>query len=125
MVTELLVPREQLRLDCDSENELCEEMQRLAHQFKVSTLVIVHRLFDLGVFDQKMLRATYRSEIDRVKALSARKSSSGDIFNTLSTRTGKRFVKALVASTREEQPQFTDAFKMLGIKKNTTFYKET
>ncbi len=124
VAAELLVPLEQLRPVYDPENELYEEMQRLAHQFKVSTLVIVRRLFDLGVFDKEMLWVTYRAELERVKVLSARKSSGGDFYNTLSARTGKRFVKALVASTLEGQTQFTDAFRMLGIKKTATFYEE-
>ena len=124
VAAELLVPLEQLRPVYDPENELYEEMQRLARRFKVSTLVIVRRLFDLGVFDQETLWATYRAELERVKALSARESSGGDFYNTLSARTGKRFVKALVASTLEGQTQFTDAFRMLGIKKTATFYAE-
>ena len=99
-------------------------MQRLARRFKVSTLVIVRRLFDLGVFDQETLMKTYRAELERVKALSAREGGGGDFYNTLSARTGKRFVKALVASTLEGQTQFTDAFRMLGIKKTATFYEE-
>ncbi len=124
VAAELLVPLEQLRPVYEPENELYEEMQRLARQFKVSTLVIIRRLFDLGVFDQETLWATYRAELERVKALPARESSGGDFYNTLSARTGKRFVKALVASTLEGQTQFTDAYRMLGIKKTATFYKE-
>lgn len=124
VAAELLVPLEQMRSVYDPENKLHEEMQRLARRFKVSTLVIVRRLFDLGVFDQETLWATYRAELERVKTLSARESSGGDFYNTLSARTGKRFVKALVASTLEGQTQFTDAFRMLGIKKTATFYAE-
>ncbi len=124
VAAELLVPLEQLRPNYAPENELHEEMQRLARRFKVSTLVIVRRLFDLGVFDQETLWATYRAELERVKALSAREGGGGDFYNTLSARTGKRFVKALVASTLEGQTQFTDAFRMLGIRKTATFYEE-
>ena len=124
VAAELLVPLEQLRSDCDPENDLYKEMQRLAHQFKVSTLVVIRRLFDLGAFDQEMLWATYRAEVEHMKVLSVRKSSGGDFYNTLSARTGKRFVKALVASTLEGQTQFTDAFRLLGIKKTATFYDE-
>ena len=94
VAAELLVPLEQLRPVYDPENELYEEMQRLASRFKVSTLVIVRRLFDLGVFDQEMLWATYRTELERVKALSARKSSGGDFYNTLSVQNRKAVCKS-------------------------------
>ena len=124
VAAELLVPLEQLRPAYDPENKLYDEMQRLARQFKVSTLVIVRRLFDLGLFDQEVLWTTYRAELERVKALSSRESTGGDFYNTLAARTGKRFIKTLVASTLEGQTQFTDTFRMLGIKKTATFYEE-
>ncbi len=124
VAAELLVPLEQLRPVYDPDKELHEEMERLARRFKVSTLVIVRRLFDLGAFDQETLRAAYHAELERVKALILREGSGGDFYNRLSARTGKRFAKALMASTLEGQTQFTDAFRMLGIKKTATFYKE-
>ncbi|MCY4224329.1 MAG: ImmA/IrrE family metallo-endopeptidase [Bacteroidetes bacterium] len=124
VAVELLVPLKQLRPIYNPEKELSEELQYLARWFKVSTLVIVRRLFDLGVLDQKTLWATYQSELDRVSTISARESSGGNFYNTLSARIGKRFLKALVACTLEGQTQFTDAFRMLGIKKTATFYEE-
>ena len=124
VAAELLVPLEQLRPTYDPENELYDEMQRLARQFKASTLVIVRRLFDLGVFDRETLWETYRAELERVKALSSKESTGGNFYNTLDARTGKRFIKALVANTLEGQTQFTAAFRMLGIKKTATFYEE-
>ncbi|MXX97526.1 MAG: ImmA/IrrE family metallo-endopeptidase [Rhodothermaceae bacterium] len=124
VAAELLVPLKQLRPVYDPENELNEEMQRLARRFKVSTLVIVRRLFDLGVIDQEVLWVTYRAELEQVRALGSREGSGGDFYNTLSARTGKRFIRALVASTLEGQTQFTDAFRMLGIKKTATFYEK-
>ncbi len=124
VAAELLVPLEQLQPVYDPENDLHEEMQRLARRFKVSTLVLVRRLFDLGVFDEDSLWATYHEELERVKALASQEGGGGDFYNTLSARTGKRFVRALVASTLEGQTQFTDAFRMLGIKKTKTFYEE-
>ena len=124
VAAELLVPLEQLRPVHDPENELHEEMRRLARQFKVSTLVIVRRLFDLGAIEQETLWATYRAELERVGMLASREGGGGDFYNTLSARAGKRFSTALVASTLEGQTQFTDAFRMLGIRKTATFYEE-
>ncbi|MCY4201311.1 MAG: hypothetical protein OXD38_01645 [Aestuariivita sp.] len=98
-------------------------MQRRACLFKVSMLVIVRRLFDLGVFDRETLSATYHTELEHLMVLSPRGNGGGDFYNSLSARTGKRFERALVASTPEGQTQFTDAFRMLGIKKSATFYE--
>ncbi len=122
VAAELLVPLEQLRSVYDSKSERFKEMQRLARLFKVSTLVIVRRLFDLGVLDRDTLWETYRAEFEHLQRLSKRESGGGDFYNSLSARTGKRFVRALVASTLEGQTQFIDAFRLLGIKKSATFY---
>lgn len=124
VAAELLVPLTQLRPAYNPDKELHEEMQRLALQFKVSTLVIVRRLFDLGAFDEEMLWRTCREELDRVKSLASREGSGGDFYNSLGARVSKRFANALVASALEGQTLFRDAFHMLGIRKTATFYKE-
>ncbi|MDZ7750407.1 MAG: ImmA/IrrE family metallo-endopeptidase [Gammaproteobacteria bacterium] len=124
VAAELLVPLEELRQIHQPGQALQEEMQRLARWFKVSTLVIVRRLYDLGSLDQATLWRVYREELERVKALSAREGGGGDFYNSLGARVSKRFASAVVGSTLEGQTPFTDAFRMLGIKKSATFYEE-
>jgi len=124
VAAELLVPLEQLHQIYNPDNGLHKELQRMARWFKVSTLVAVRRLFDLGALDQETLWQIYEAELKRVKTMASHQGSGGNFYNTMSARTGKRFVKALVASTLEGQTQFTDAFRMLGIKKTASFYEE-
>ena len=124
VAAELLVPLEKLREIHQPGDALQEEMQRLARWFKVSTLVILRRLFDLGALDEETLWRVYREELERVKALSTREGGGGDFYNSLGARVSKRFDSAVVASTLEGQTAFTDAFRMLGIKKSATFYEE-
>jgi len=124
VAAELLVPLEALRQIHQPGYALQEEMQRLARWFKVSTLVIVRRLYDLGVLDEATLWRVYREELERVKALAVREGGGGDFYNSLGARVSKRFASAVVGSTLEGQTPFTDAFRMLGIKKSATFYEE-
>ncbi len=124
VAAELLVPLEELRQIHQPGHALQEEMQRLARWFKVSTLVIVRRLYDLGSLDQATLWRVYRKELERVKALAAGEGGGGDFYNSLGARVSKRFASAVVGSTLEGQTPFTDAFRMLGIKKSATFYEE-
>lgn len=124
VAAELLVPLEKLREVYQASDALQDEMQRLARWFKVSTLVIVRRLFDLGAFDEESLWRIYHEELERVKALTTRDSGGGDFYNSLEARVSKRFTSAVVGSTLEGQTAFTDAFRMLGIKKSATFYEE-
>lgn len=124
VAAELLVPLEALRQIHQPGYALQDEIQRLARWFKVSTLVIVRRLYDLSVLDEATLWRVYREELERVKALAVREGGGGDFYNSLGARVSKRFASAVVGSTLEGQTPFTDAFRMLGIKKSTTFYEE-
>jgi len=124
VAAELLVPLQPLREVYQRGDDLQADLQRLARYFKVSTLVIVRRLFDLGVFDEETLWRTYREELERVKALATTEGGGGDFYNSLGARVSKRFASAVVGSTLEGQTAFTDAFRMLGIRKSATFYEE-
>ena len=124
VAAELLVPLEQIRDSYSVDESIDDAMQRLARQFKVSTLVILRRLHDLGAIDRETLWDIYRKELERLKALSRTTGSGGDFYNSLGARVSKRFARALISSTLEGQTQFTEAFRMLGVRNSATFYEE-
>ncbi len=47
----------------------------------------------------------------------------GDYYRTLNARIGKRFARAVLSSASEGQTLFRDAFRMLGMRKTSTFYE--
>lgn len=123
VAAELLLPLEALRAAYRPDASIPDEIQRLAREFKVSTLVALRRLFDAGFIEQAQLWQHYREEQARLKALEQRGSGGGDFYRTLSARTSKRFARAIVSSTLEGQTLFQDAFRMLGVRKTATFYE--
>lgn len=123
VAAELLAPLENVRRDYRPDAGLSGEMQRLARRFKVSTLVILRRIFDTGAIDRDTLWTTYREELARLRKLDRSGSGGGDFYRTLGARVSKRFARAVVGSTLEGQTLFRDAFRMLGIKKTETFYR--
>lgn len=122
VAAELLVPLSALKQAHEPSLEIADEIQRLARRFKVSTLVVLRRLFDAGLMDQTKLWTEYRREVDRLSQID-RSSGGGDFYRTLGARIGKRFARAVLSSTLEGQTLFQDAFRMLGVKKSTTFYQ--
>jgi len=122
VAAELLMPMRATRAAYQPELPLPEEIQRLARQFKVSTLVVLRRLFDAGFITEAVLWQNYHEQLQRIQALDVRRGG-GDFYRTLAARTGTRFARAVLASTLEGQTLFQDAFRMLGIKKSATFYK--
>lgn len=123
VAAELLMPMHELRVTYQRNAPIPQEIQRLAREFKVSTLVALRRLFDAGYIDEGTLWKHYREEQQRLLALKARNSAGGDFYRTLSTRTSKRFACAIVESTLEGLTSFPEAFRMLGVRKTATFFE--
>lgn len=123
VAAELLMPMEELRVSHQRNAPIPEEIQRLAREFKVSTLVALRRLFDAGFINQAALWQHYREEQERLRTLKERSSGGGDFYRSLGARTSKRFARAIVSSTLEGLTSFPDAFRMLGVRKTATFYE--
>jgi Zn-dependent peptidase ImmA (M78 family) len=119
VAAELLVPLAVVRADYAPRNQLGDEINRLARRFKVSTLVVLRRIHDVGGLTQDQFWRAYREELERLRAMPA--GSGGDFYLTLGARAGKRFARALVVSTLEGRSSFTEAFRLLGFKKMATF----
>lgn len=123
VAAELLMPLKAVRAAYQAGTPVPEEIQRLAREFKVSTLVALRRLFDAGFIDQARLWQHYRDEQTRLRGLERHGTGGGDFYRTLGARTSKRFARAIVTSTLEGQTLFQDAFRMLGVRKTATFYE--
>lgn len=121
VAAELLMPIEHLRATYQRLAPIPDEIQRLAREFKVSTLVALRRLFDAGYITRAALWQHYREEQERLRTLKERSSSGGDFYRSLGARTSKRFARAIVSSTLEGLTSFPDAFRMLGMRKTSTF----
>jgi len=119
VAAEILVPIGILGIEYNEASEFCDEVRRLARRFKVSTLVIIRRLFDMGAISQARYVHEYQVEEEILRAIP--KSSGGNFYLTQAARVSKRFARALVASTLEGQTLHRDAFRLLGFSKFSTF----
>ncbi len=125
VAAELLVPQKTLAQIYEPQNELPDELNRMARVFKVSTLVILRRIFEQGYLDWETYRQAYQDERERLLAYERPKpeESSGNFYRTLNRRVSKRFARAVIVSALEGQTLFRDAYRMLGISKSETFQK--
>jgi Zn-dependent peptidase ImmA (M78 family) len=123
VAAELLVPLEELRSAHLPQAPIAEEVQRLAREFKVSSLVVLRRLFDAGALTRDALWQHYRAEQERLRTLKERSSGGGDFYRSLGARTSKRFARAIVGSALEGLTSFPDAYRLLGVRKTSTFHQ--
>jgi Zn-dependent peptidase ImmA (M78 family) len=124
VAAEVLFPIAAVPRAPESGETLTDWIERLARRFKVSTLVVLRRIYDAGFMGWDAYRAAYDGEFHRIMGLvGERASGGGNFFNTQPARVSKTFTRAVVASTLEGQTLYRDALQMLGIKKVSTLHE--
>ena len=121
VAAELLVPLADLRSEYRKGEDLSETLTRLARRFKVSTLVVLRRIYDAGGLTRKAFREAYQAELAKLRSIP--RGGGGNFYPTQTTRVGKRFARAVVVSTLEGGTSFTESFRLLGFSKTSTFDK--
>jgi Zn-dependent peptidase ImmA (M78 family) len=119
VAAELLVPLEAFRAAHEPGSELRAELDRLARRFKVSTLVILRRMHDSGSLVGARYWEAYEHELTRLREIA--NGAGGDFYRSIGARASKRFARAVVTSALEGRSSFTEAFRLLGFKKMSTF----
>ena len=99
VAAELLVPDVMIREVYDSEAELSVEVARLARMFKVSALVVLRRIHDIGGLTAQEFWVMYDVELARLGTLGS--GDGGNFHATEAVRVSKRFARAIVESTLE------------------------
>ena len=121
VASELLVPSELASKEYDAEAALSEEINRLARRFKVSTLVVLRRIHDIGGLSLNEFRSAYREEVARIRDLSGSSGGGGNYYLNVGARSSKRFARALVVSGLEGRTSFTECMQLLDIRKMSAF----
>ncbi len=122
VAAELLVPLDSLRGELHADEELGQRTKRLARTFKVSTLVVLRRLLDVGVIRREDFWPIYQAEVERLLALQGA-GSGGNFYLSQAARVSKRFARALVESALEGRTLYRDAMRMVGVAKVETLHE--
>ncbi|MGR3759249.1 ImmA/IrrE family metallo-endopeptidase [Roseobacteraceae bacterium NS-SX3] len=124
VAAEVLVPMAQLsNMDLPTDVDLAKSL--IARTFRVSTLVALRRMKDLGRLSYDGFQDSYDAELDFLKKRAKqRKSGGGDFYNTMGARVDPHFASAVISAALEGQTLMGDAFELLSIKNSATFRKE-
>lgn len=121
VAAEVLVPMSSFRSDFRGETSLAE-LNRLARIYKVSTLVILKRVYDMGAIGWDDYRSQYDTELARLKEIiDSRRGGGGDYYNTQPLRISQSFARAVIVDALEGRTLYRDAYGLLGTAKQSTF----
>lgn len=124
VAAEFLVPAATLATAAfdDDSDSLTSELERLARRYKVSTLVVLRRLRDVGAVDAATYPAAYQAELERVLALMGN-GTGGNWLTTQPRRLGKPFTRAVLERTIAGATTYGDSFRLLGTRNPATIQK--
>lgn len=125
VAAEVLVPRANLGSDYRGEAST-EELERLAKKYRVSTLVVLKRIFDAELLTWEDYRERYDNERERVLGiLAARRGNGGggNYYHTQPIRLSRQFAQAVIASVFGGATSYREAYHLLGTRKHATFEK--
>jgi hypothetical protein len=93
----------------------------LAEHFRVSTQVILGRVREAGALTWERYFVELDSERRRVAEAVAVRGGGGNFYNTKPVQVSRRFASALIASAKEGRTPYMRAFRLLDLKKESTF----
>jgi hypothetical protein len=76
-------------------------------------------MHDAGGLSRQRMWREYEAELARLRAM--KRGAGGDFYLSTAARVSKRFARALIVSTWEGRSTFTEAFRLLGVRKMATF----
>jgi len=113
VAAEMLVPQIALRERWAGAETIDLNVDRLASFFRVSTVVIARRAFDLGLIEWPAYLAYYQRQAELWRR--EKKGSGGDPYRTVPVRNGRRFTEAVVNSAFSRSLLLRDAGRLLGV----------
>ena len=119
VAAEVLVPKKSLDQKLRPGENIEQALPRLAREYKVSTLVILRRLFDTSQIKENVYFELYRQE--QKQFMRKQRSAGGDFYRNQSSKWSPTFARALISSAMEGQTSLRDAMRMLGVRKSSTF----
>lgn len=114
VAAELLVPEAELNERLGKAGR--EEIPALSRHFRVSGLVVLIRLRELGHLSPADFKKLYEQEQRAfAERKGARKSSGGNFYATELVRVGRPLARAVVESALEGRTSYRDACRLLGV----------
>lgn len=116
---ELLCPSDYFQKTWLTHYDDGETYKTLASIFKVSPIVIGRRALDLALITKDEFFAFYTSYIEEIQRVPSPSNPGGNFYYTTRMKLGNLFSWVVNNETRSGDLQYTDAYKLTGLKRST------
>ena len=114
VAAEFLVPRHELLQLWPSVSNDPDPLDRIAREFKVSTIVAARRALDLQLIDWSQFMSFYHERQSEWHAVSSGKEG-GNFYHTQNVRVGRRFFSAINQAAKEGKLLYSEAYQLTGL----------
>lgn len=121
VAAELLIPQSQFLTDWQAEISIEDNLFTLVRHYRVSSLVVLRRAYELHKITRAEYSEYYQREIEKQRTQRRRQDEEGggDFYKTLRARNSNRLTNAIVSATFEGRVLYRDAARLLGVKVKT------
>jgi Zn-dependent peptidase ImmA (M78 family) len=116
--TELVVPKASIAKDEKSQDPTAEAI-KISRELKASPLVALRQVVAARGLGSSGIAHQFSQLREQLSV--RRRSTGGNFYATALARVGKSFARSVIASTLEGHTTFVEAFRLLGIKKGSSF----
>jgi Zn-dependent peptidase ImmA (M78 family)/DNA-binding XRE family transcriptional regulator len=115
VAAEVLLPERAIRTQWNAQESLQGNASRLANHFRVSTVMVARRAYDVGFIQWPVYIDFYHQQETLWKKRRDNASTGGNYYLNVPIRNGRSLTSAVVLSALEHRLLFRDAGKLLGI----------
>ncbi|MEE8623768.1 MAG: ImmA/IrrE family metallo-endopeptidase, partial [Acidiferrobacterales bacterium] len=117
VAAEILVPRDSFLSEWNASQNIRDNLIRLTRLFRVSSLVILRRAFDLQIIPWSRYIASYNLEKERYKQRQTdQQREGGNFYASLGARNSKQLTRAIISSAFEGRILYREAASLLNVK---------
>jgi len=124
VAAELLVPQRGFMASWDRRATIEENLKKLVRCYRVSSLVVLRRAYDLRLFPQAEYLKCYQRQlrmeiVARERQRRLQEKAGGNFYATLLARNGSQLTRAIVSAAFEGRLLYRDAARLLSVKVKT------
>jgi Zn-dependent peptidase ImmA (M78 family)/DNA-binding XRE family transcriptional regulator len=115
VAAESLLPARDLQAIWDDQSSITDNLSELSRAYRISSLVVLRRAYDLSKIGPDEYRNTYRSIYGNRSRIKDDTSEGGNFYNNLLSKNSRTFTSSLIRSLEEGKVGYLEAADLLGI----------